>query len=52
LEDAKQALVRLFDTFYPDLPPPVQYNLAYLAEEIGYDPLKTSFSGQCGSIDR
>jgi hypothetical protein len=42
LEDAKQALVRLFDTFYPDLPSPVRDKLAYLAEEIGYDPSKTS----------
>jgi hypothetical protein len=44
LEDAKQALVWLFGTFYPDLPPPVKDNLAYLAEDIGYDPSKSTSS--------
>jgi hypothetical protein len=44
LEDAKQVLVRLFDTFYPCLPPSVKDDLAYLAEEIGYDPSKPPFS--------
>jgi len=44
LEDAKQVLVPLFDTFYSCLPPPVKDDLAYLAEEIGYDPSKAPFS--------
>jgi len=44
LEDAKQVLIRLFDTFYPCLPSLVKDDLAYLAEEIGYDPSRTTSS--------
>jgi hypothetical protein len=41
VDDAKQVLLRLFETFYDDLPSPVQENLAYLGDEIGYDPKRT-----------
>jgi hypothetical protein len=41
VDDAKQVLIRLFETFYDGLPPSVQEDLAYLGDEIGYDPKQT-----------
>jgi hypothetical protein len=42
LDEAKQALLGLFETFYEDLPPSVRENLAYLGDEIGYRPKQTN----------
>jgi hypothetical protein len=42
VDDAKQVLLRLFETFYEGLPPPVQEDLAYLGDEVGYDPTQTN----------
>ena len=41
VDDAKQILLRVFETFYDDLPSPVQEDFAYLGDEIGYDPKQT-----------
>jgi hypothetical protein len=41
VDDAKQVLIRLFETFYEALPPSVQEDIAYLGDEIGYDSKQT-----------
>jgi hypothetical protein len=41
VDDAKQVLLRLFETFYDGLPLRVQEDLAYLGDEIGYYPNQT-----------
>jgi len=51
LEDARQVLQRLFATFYPHLPLSVRESLAYLAEEIGYDPNRTGFN-KCKALSK
>jgi hypothetical protein len=53
VDDAKQVLIRLFDAFFKQLPTSVQERLAYLGEEIGYDPERTNLQKLkrvCGEI--
>ena len=40
-DNARQVLLLLFERYYLDLPKPVQADLLYLAEEVGYDPQRT-----------
>jgi hypothetical protein len=42
VETARHVLRLLFDRYYPRLPKPVQDDLLYLAEEVGYDPKRTT----------
>src|SRR5580704_15632413 len=41
VDNAKRVLLLLFDRYYLHLPKPVQVDLRYLAEEIGYHPKPT-----------
>jgi hypothetical protein len=51
MEDAKRLLIRLFETFYDKLPAAVQENLAYLIEEVGYEPTKLKrLKRICGDV--
>jgi hypothetical protein len=41
IDNARHVLLLLFERYYLHLPKPVQDDLLYLAEEVGYDPKQT-----------
>ena len=51
-EDVKSAVLAIFKAFYLDLPPNVQTDFLYLAEEVGFDVEKVKAERNRGSVNR
>jgi len=43
IDNARHVLLLLFERYYPHLPTPVQADLLYLADEVGYAPKQPKF---------